>query len=655
MRPIFFLVAVVALFNGRVSADAPSAYGVEDFIKKDIFDHIKLSPTGEYYAATLRAEDRTVLAIVRRSDKKKTATFVRGRNSHIENFWWVNNERVLISTSEKIGILAEPRLTGELYGINADGSKNDIMVGQGVREAPLDGRAKLKKVEKIAAFLVDDLEHDERNVIITTMPFTDDPKTRAEKLDVYTGQRTVIARAPIRNAKFYTDNNGSVRFVMGRGVDNVGRTYYRASDAAEWELINDESITDVAEWPIGFSEDNATAYLRTGRAQGPDVLIAMDVATRKRREILSDDDTDPEGSIFRGNTGIPVGAYFMDGRPRTMFFDNGSMEARLYRGLEAAFPGETVAITSYTSDGKLALLRVGGDRNPGTFYIFDIAARKAHFLVSSRSWLVRDHMAEMRPISLKSRDGLTLRGYLTVPPASQGKNLPMIVMPHGGPYNVYDRWEFDDDTQLLAASGYAVLQINFRGSGNQGRSFAHAGALQWGRKMQDDVTDATRWAIEQGVADASRVCIYGASYGAYAALMGAIREPSLYRCAAGYVGVYDLPLMHRKGDIQRSDSGETYLNEWIGKAEDLAAVSPTRLATQIKVPVFLAAGGEDERAPLVHSKQMEQALLDAGVPVETLYVKREGHGFYLEANRREYYTRLLAFLGKHLQTAVPSN
>ncbi len=641
---------IACLLCASALAQPATTYGVADFVKKDIFDRIKLSPSGAYYAATFRAEDRTVLAILRRADKKKTATFVRGRNSHIEDFWWVNNERVLISTSEKIGTLAAPRLTGEIYGINVDGSKSDILVGQGVRDTTMPGRQKLKKVEMIAAHLVDDLIDDDTHVIITTRPFTDDPKTRAEKLDVYTGQRTLIARAPIRNADFYTDNKGVVRFAEGSGVDNISRTYYRASDGAEWELVNDHSVSGISEWPVGFSEDNRIAYLQVQRAQGPDVWMAMDVATRKRSLVLSDDDTDPESAIFRGNTGIPVGAYFMDGKPRTVFFDNASREARLHRGLETAFPDQDVSITSYTTDGKLALLRVAGDRNPGAFFVFDIAASKAHFLVSSRSWLDRERMAQMRPITMTARDGLVLNGYLTVPHGSDGKHLPLVVMPHGGPFDVYDRWAFDDDIQLLAAKGYAVLQINFRGSGNRGKSFKEAGARQWGLKMQDDVTDATHWAIEQGIADARRICIYGVSYGAYSALMGVAREPALYQCAVGYVGVYDLPMMHKKGDIQQSGSGETYLNDWVGTIESVAKVSPTHLAARIKVPVFLVAGGEDERAPIAHSKLMEQALIDAGVPVETLYVKREGHGFYVEANRSAYYTHLLAFLARHLGT-----
>ena len=169
--------------------------------------------------------------------------------------------------------------------------------------------------------------------------------------------------------------------------------------------------------------------------------------------------------------------------------------------------------------------------------------------------------------------------------------------------------------------------------------------------MQDDLTDATRWAVSQGIADANRICIYGASYGGYAALMGVAKEPALYKCAAGYVGVYDLPAMQGQGARDSKRFGH-WSTEWIGKREDLAAVSPNRIADRIKVPVFLAAGGEDEIAPIEHSKMMERALVKAGTPVETLYYPTEGHGFYVEANRREFYTRLLAFLNRHIGGAT---
>jgi dipeptidyl aminopeptidase/acylaminoacyl peptidase len=311
-----------------------------------------------------------------------------------------------------------------------------------------------------------------------------------------------------------------------------------------------------------------------------------------------------------------------------------------------------VRVTSETDDGSTALVRVSNDRNPGDYYLFDTRTLKATYGLSNREWLDPDDMNPVAPIEFKARDGLAIHGYLTRPKGSEGKRLPMVVMPHGGPFGIRDYWGFNEEAQILATAGYAVLQVNFRGSGGYGRDFRYAGARQWGGTMQDDVTDATRWAVGQGIADAGRVCLYGASYGGYASLMGVAKEPALYRCAVGYVGVYDLPTMHTAGDISERASGRNFVNEWIGPRDQVAAVSPTRLADRIKVPVFLAAGGEDERAPIEHSRMMERALQKAGVPVETLYFDTEGHGFYLPEHRREFYTKLLAFLSRNLGGAT---
>ena len=526
--------------------------------------------------------------------------------------------------------------------------RSEILVGQRVGRQQIGSNIKGKTAEQVAAYLVDTLPGDDRNVIISVMPFSADPYTRIERMDVESGRRQTLARAPIRNARFVTDNDGEVRFAYGSGSDNVSRLYYRAGAGGEWKLVNDESASNRIEVPLGFSQDNKTAYLQVEHDSGPDSIVAMDVASGRRSEMLRDDDTDPQQIIYRPGTSIPVGAVLIDGKPRAEFFDKSSADARQYRSLQAAFPGEFPFITSSTADGKLTLVRTNSDRNPGDFFIFDSAAKKADHLISRRDWFDPSKMAETRPVSFAARDGQALKGYLTVPPGADGKNLPLVVMPHGGPFGVYDDWDFENDRQLLASAGYAVLQVNFRGSGNHGRAFRQAGARQWGGRMQDDVTDATRWAIQQGHADPRRICIYGASYGGYAALMGVAKEPSLYRCAVGYVGVYDLPTMHTYGDIQQRGSGEAYLREWLGDRESVAASSPNRMADRIKVPVFLAAGGEDQRAPIEHSKMMERALKTAGVPVETLYYPNEGHGFYLEANRREFYRRLLAFIGRHL-------
>lgn len=640
------LVAVVPAARAQVDVDA--------FIRKDKFTDIKLSPTGEYVAAAVPLEDRTALAILRLADGTVTGRFVLGRNTHVADFDWVNAERVVIGLEEKFGQLDDPRPTGELYAINADGSRAEILMGFRVDDGGLGTLIKPKKAEAAAGFLADGLRNDRDNIVISVWPFgVDEPFTRAERMDAYSGRRTTLAKAPVQRAEFTTDNAGEVRFAQGAGTDNVNRLHYRAAGSSDWRLVNDERASHHIETPLGFSEDNTLAYLRVGNASGPDSIVAWNVQTGERREVLRDAVADPMAIIFRNGSAVPVGAVVMAGEPKTVFFDHASPEARLYRNLEAAFPGRSVYITSSTDDGRKVLVRVASDTSPGDFYLFDTVARKAEYLLARREWFDPDAMAPVKSIALPARDGQILHGYLATPRAGVRG---LVVMPHGGPFEVFDGWHFDSQVQMLAAAGYAVLQVNFRGSGNYGRAFIQAGGQQWGRAMQDDVTDATKWAIAQGVAPADKVCIYGASYGAYAALMGVAREPDLYRCAAGYVGVYDLPMMFTAGDIQKRGSGETYLRQWLGDPATLAEVSPVNLASRIKVPVFLAAGGEDQRAPILHSRRMESALQRAGARVQTLYFPTEGHGFYAQEHQMAYYTQLLDFLADTLggaRAAVP--
>lgn len=646
-------VLVIAILWLSGMSAALAGPDVASYIRKDKFQDIKLSPSGDYLAATVPLEDKTVLSIMRRSDNAITARFGVGRDTHISDFWWVSPERVVISMAQKFGSRDEPTATGELFAVNADGSEPEMLVGFRVQGAGAGTRIQPKKVENAAAFLVDTLDQDDRNVIIAVWPFGDEPYTRAERLDVRSGRRFVVARAPVQRAEFLTDREGVVRFADGAGTDNNRKLFYRASETDDWKLINDESVSGNAEHALGFSADGRIAYLQAEQTEGPDAILAFHVEDGRKERIFSDEVSDP-GDLMRefaaagSEASALIGVELPAGKPRRTFFDPKSKSAALYAMLDQAFPEEVVRVTSTTADGKLALVQVSSDRNPGDYYLFETATRKAEYLLSRRDWFDPAEMAEVRPFLLKARDGLSLNGYLTVPPGKSAKGLPLIVLPHGGPFGIVDRWKFDAETQMLAKAGYAVLQVNFRGSGGYGRAFHEAGARQWGGTMQDDLTDATQWAIREGVADPERICIYGASYGAYAALMGVVREPDLYRCAAGYVGVYELPMLYRTGDIQDAKSGMTYLQEWVGAKDAIGAVSPTQLATRVKAPVFLAAGGQDRRAPIEHTELMEKKLKSANVPVEALYYPTEGHGFYDEAHQQEYYTRLLAFFARHI-------
>ncbi|MEG2805422.1 S9 family peptidase [Stenotrophomonas sp.] len=640
--------AWVALVVWGALAGQASAVDLERYLKRDDFADIKISPDGNYLAATVPMEDRTALAILRRSDSQVVGSFVPPPKNHANDFNWVNGNRVLIGLAEKIGALDRPRMTGELFAINADGGRGELLVGYRVESNGPGTRIQPKKVEAVAAYMFDDLPQDDRNVLVSIWPFKDDPFTRVDRLDVQSGRRQTVALSPVRRARFLADANGQVRFAHGAGTDNINKLYYRQGTGDNWKLVNDEAVNGRIEQAIGFSADGSLAYFLSEQASGPTAIVSWDPVTGKRTQLLRDPKVDPSRIIRRPGTAVPVGALFLGDKPHTRFFDETSADARLYRSLEAAFGGDAVFVTSSTKDGKQLMIEAWSGQNPGDFYIFNTDTKHADHVISRSSWVEPAKAATVLPVAVKARDGLDLSGFLTVPAGRAGSRLPMVVMPHGGPYGVFDDGSYSAETQLLAAAGYAVLQVNFRGSGNYGRAFEAAGARQWGGTMQDDVTDATRWAIAQGHADPAKICIYGASYGAYAALMGAAKEGALYKCAAGYVGVYDLPMMFTAGDIQRSGSGETYLKDWLGDPQALAAVSPVNLAAQIKVPVFLAAGGEDERAPIKHTKRMEEALKKAGVPVQSLYYASEGHGFYTDPHRREYYGKLLAFLSANL-------
>ncbi len=635
------LLALVACFQC-----AAAVVDVTPYTKRDGFEGIKLSPNGDYYAATVPQEGKSVLLIVHRGDNKPTGGFGLGKNTYVADFWWVSPKRLVISMARKFGALDRPELTGNLYGINADGSGSSLLVGPDVDQMSTGSHIQARTTEDVWASFVDDLPNDDHNVLVSVTPFTADAYSRVDRMDVDTGVRHPVLRSPVRNASFVTDNSGVVRFASGYDMNDINYLYYRSSDKAEWQEINNELSSGHSEAPIGFSADNRFAYLDVEQATGPSALMEMDTRDDTRKEVFRDKVSDPD-SVVVAVDHAPVGVTLVDGNPHSVFFDEKGAEARLYHSLEAAFPGNAIAVSSRTTDGKLALVEVKNDRNPGDFYLFDTVAKKADHLVSRRDWFDPEKMAKVRPFNFKARDGMRLFGYLTLPQGS-GKNLPLVVMPHGGPFGIADGWEFDTSSQLLAAAGYAVLQVNYRGSAGHGRAYMQAGKRQWGGTMQDDITDATRWAIDQGVADAHRVCIYGASYGGYAALMGVAKEPTLYKCAAGYVGVYDLPMMFNKGDVFQAYSGKAYLHDWIGDPSELGRVSPVKLASQIKVPVFLAAGGQDQRAPIAQSEEMEKALRAAGVPVETLYFRTEGHGFYEQAHQQEFYNKLLAFLDRNI-------
>lgn len=647
--------AATAAETAEVPAAPPAARLVDlsTHLRADLFDDIKISPDGRFYAATVSMQDRTVLVTVAREGLAVLGRAPVVANGHVVDFHWVSPERLVFSPAMASGRLARPQLSDQLMAMDYDGS--DLKRVHGI-----DTMAELMRIARSGngapqAQLLDELPGDDRHVLVQVREPYGRGKAWVERVDVVTGASTKLVEAPVGAANFITDARGQVRLASGAEDDLERKTFHRAGDGAPWQALADQGKDGEIVYPLGLTPEGDAAYLQVERLDGTDEIVRHDLATGVRTRLLRDPVVDP-GRIL-GSTrqpAVPVGSHFDGPSPRTAYFDEATDEARLFRQLEAAFPGRQVRLTSTTRDGRLALVEVASDTQAGEFYLFDTPSMQARHVASRRQWLEPVALAGTRPVKLLARDGLPLHGFLTVPAGAEANALPLVVLPHGGPFGIHDSLAFDEEVQILADAGYAVLKVNFRGSGNYGRRFREAGAGQWGRAMQDDLTDATTWAIAQGIADPARVCLYGASYGAYAALMGVAREPGMYRCAVGYVGVYDLQKL-----IDRDVSGEASENwhaAWIGPAARLGSVSPVTLAKNIRVPVFLAAGERDDVAPVYHTRDMERALRKAKVPVESLYYRDEGHGFYRAEHREEFYRRLLAFLAPHLggRTAQPA-
>lgn len=654
------VVAVSIFSTSALEATERKLPPIEDFISPSLIeqDSIKLSPDGNYLAIIVPRENRSDLIIFDRASMKPTANITPAKNEHIVDYWWVSNRRVVATFAVKEGGLEQPSLTGELWGIDVDGKNNKYLFGY--RGGEETGTHIGGVTQNDASATVLEPRADENDFIligITQWAFGvgEAPYMELAKLNVKSGRHIRTGgRLPIRNYdKHVNDHEGNVRLVSGHTDEGYSQLFYRADKNSNWLKINDEKESGRLVQPQMYSEDNQNVYAIVGDNKNLNHLILFNPANKTEKLIYKPKTADIGELYPAANQKDAYAVKTYDGRGGYVFLKSDAHETKLVKELMQQFSGELVIANSFSLDGRFATLKVASDINPGDYYLYDRDKKEVKRIFKSRPQIDINQSASVEPIELKARDGLTLRGWLTKPNAAN-KKIPLVVLPHGGPYGVVDRWVYDAETQLLASRGYAVLQVNFRGSDGYGKAFMNAGVGEWGRKMQYDITDATKWLVEQGSIDASKICIYGGSYGAYAAMMAVATEPALFRCAIGYAGVYDLGIFQKQGDINDTAYGRNFLSlvmqndkDWINK------YSPTALANQIKAPVLLIHGGADRRTPVAHANAMRKALKQAGNEPEWIYKAAEGHGFYDEKNQLEAYQAIINFLDKHISSNKP--
>lgn len=627
------LAVVLLLLAPAATCAQPVAFA--ELARHPRYEMVSISPDGKYLAATAVVKGQSVLALIRLSDMSGHLVRPRGTDD-VAGFWWASSTRLLYTVGVRSGGYDAPLATGELFGVDPDGGEPALLFGQ--------RNGAFETAEFIAR-----IPDDPNRALVAFSSWaaagTEGSLTTAYVVGTsgwFTSHKVI--EAPGRDMTFVADHHGHIRFAYGSDNQGLAKVYRHPLDAVGWQEMPDAESTRCL--PIQFNRADTLVYFDcTATGDSPGVR-SWNPVTHAWQTVWSHFGLEADGLLQGLAEDSVAGVSFTEGRPAAALLNVKSADAGALVALMRKFPGESVRFVSGTEDGRLSVVRVDADVDPGTFYLYQRDTGKLTPLLARMPWIDPAQMASRQPFELAARDGLKLHGYVSLPPGiTQAKQLPMVVFVHGGPYGVRDDWSFDPYVQALATRGYAVLQVNYRGSGGYGYAFQQAGWLQWGGKMQDDVTDATRWAIDQGIADPRRICIFGGSYGGYAALEGAVKEPDLYQCTIGYVGVYDLALMYHRGDIPQSTQGENYLRRVLGEDTGvLAKHSPINQLDRLKARVMLIVGGKDERVPPIQGLSLHQALAKRNVPHQWLLKPGEGHGFYDEKNMTELYTQLLQFI-----------
>jgi dipeptidyl aminopeptidase/acylaminoacyl peptidase len=625
----------LAAIPAHASAESrPPLIKLADFASLPVLTKPLLSPNGQRIAARKVADGTTTLVIL---DVDRPEVPLRiiplGSTGEIYALAWAGNDRLLLTVLAK----------RHIYHVNIDLPY--------LRLIAIDIATGASRIvdKKSTGFYAGDVLYTDPTGVWALVAGQDyiERYPSVKRVDLLTGDSTIVEKPKDGVWDWYADENGVVRAGVSYD-DRKWTVWYRGKPGDPLTKVrgkfDKEDDGAIDQFIFRGNESWVVTNKRTGRFG----LYKYDPKTGEvGQAIIEPPEVDIERPVYDQATGSLQAVIFEDDRYRVHWFDPELIS--LQGKLDKVLPGTVNLPVDWSDDDKRVLVFAAGAADPGRYFLLDRSTKQMHAVLAPYPRINPDQLSETKPIKYQARDGLGLRGYLTLPRGREPKGLPLILMPHGGPF-ARDDWEYDPMVQMLANRGYAVLQPEFRGSTGYGKTFVEKGYGQWGRKMQDDLDDGVDWLAKSGQIDPRRVCIVGASYGGYAAMWGAIRSPGRYRCAASLAGVSDLPALLRYD--RKFFSAPRYYREWrshvAGENEtDLRTVSPLRFAAAVKIPLLIGHGEDDQRVPPSQSHNMVDALTKAGANVTPVFYKDSGHGFDSSADLEDWLKRLEAFLAKY--------
>lgn len=616
---------------------------VADFFKTSDYAAPMLSPDGKQIAVLINVLDRNNIMVMDTDNPQKFRVLTGFKKDNVGGMFWASNNRIVFTVDSSNG-----REAASIFSVRTDKKKIKI-----VKLTGTDFSSRGAVFAQIVSTLEDDPEH---MIVSYNKRYIDAPDLYKIAFDSKwrdkrksNSSMELIGKNPGNVQNWIVDNNGDVRGAIT--LDGLeSKWLYKEADAEEFTTLRTRSVLDEQINPIVFEKDNKSMIVQSNIGRDRNAIYKFNPITNKLGELIyGHDEVDVNSPILSRVDKRILGAAFVKDKLNIVYFDQN--EKNIQAKLQKLFKGKAVETVSKSKDETIRIVRAYASNDPGTYYLYNLAKNKINVLAKPRGWLNPAHLAPMTAFEFTSRDGMQMHGYLTLPVGSDGKNLPLIINPHGGPYGPRDMITYRSDVQFLANRGYAVAQVNFRGSGGYGRNFEQAGyGGKWGAEMQHDVTDSVKHLIKEGIADPDRVCIYGGSYGGYATMAGLAFTPELYKCGVNVVGVTDIEILF-----------DTYPKHWenarvlqehqIGSPKDKALMkrmSPLAHAENIKAPVFIIHGKRDVRVHYTHATELRDRLDSLNKPYEWLMKAKEGHGFRKSENVIEQFTKMEAFFKKYL-------
>ncbi len=612
------------MVNSQLLLKLSNQIPLRDFFRNPEKTNYKISPDGGSISFLAPYQNRLNIFVQKTGGKaadRVTSVTVRD----ITNYIWGSDSRIVYLQDNK----GDENF--HLFAIDADGSNL-------LELTPFDG---------VRVNIVDELEDIDNEILIETN--RRDPRVfDAYRLNIMTGEMKLAAENPGNISSWITDHEGKIRAAMTSDGVNTS-LLYREDEETPFRTILTANFKDMLA-PQFFTFDNKNIYAVSNLTRDKAAIVKFDLGAAKETEVIFEH---PEVDVYDlhyskkrkvltyiGYTTWKQEHHILDDEMRKVF----SLADKELGGYE-------VLISDMNKNEDRIIIRTYSDRSLGAFYLYDANTNSLSKLSDVSPWIDENAMAEIKPIKYKSRDGLEINGYLTLPNGAEAKNLPVVVNPHGGPW-ARDNWVYNPEIQFLANRGYAVLQMNFRGSVGYGRKFLEVSFKQWGKTMQDDISDGVKWLINEGIGDPKRIAIYGGSYGGYATLAGLTFTPELYACGVDYVGVSNLfTFMKSIPEYWKPQLEMMY--EMVGNPEKdeelMRAASPVFHVDKIKAPLFIAQGKMDPRVNINESDQMVEALKKRGIRAPYMVKDNEGHGFANQENKFDFYEAMEKFLAENLK------